>query len=150
MPDTKWSIFENGMPGLHLTINPQKPLPPEARLNRQFVDHGLTLTDKERESILNGRDKGIETVTGMMDKSMPGFSPDARRKIATHIVDALLDKSVAAQLSREAPTIQDTLQMRDDALRAVFQRAVPPGGKRAPVLTLLDQTPVGVSLTVHF
>ena len=100
--------------------------------------------------IWNGRDKGIETVTGMMDKSMPGFSPDARRKIATHIVDALPDKSVAAQLSREAPTLQDTLQMRDDALRAVFQRAVPPGGKRAPAPTLLDQTPVGVSLTVHF
>ena len=55
MPDTKWSIFENGMPGLHLTINPQKPLPPEARLNRQFVDHGLTLTDKERDDLERAR-----------------------------------------------------------------------------------------------
>jgi hypothetical protein len=54
VPGKKWSFFENGMPGLHLTINPQKPLPAEARVNQQFLDHGLTLSAKDRESILRG------------------------------------------------------------------------------------------------
>ena len=50
MPGKKWSFFENGMPGLHLTINPQKPLPPEARVTQQFVNRGITLSDRERKS----------------------------------------------------------------------------------------------------
>jgi hypothetical protein len=44
MPDKTWSFFENGMPGLHLIINPQKPLPPEARIHAKYVDHSLTLS----------------------------------------------------------------------------------------------------------
>jgi hypothetical protein len=141
VPGKKWSFFENGMPGLHLTINPQKPLPAEARVNQQFLDHGLTLSAKDRESILRGRDDGVASVTTILDNFIPGFAPNTRVKLANQIVDALLDKSVSAQLSREAPTIQDQFQQESDKFNAVF---------RAPTPTLLQRTPVGVSLTVHF
>jgi len=82
MPGTKWSLFENGMLGLHLTVNPQKPLPPEARVNQQFLDHGLTLSNRDRASILRGRAEGVSTVKGMLDNLIPGFAPDARLKFA--------------------------------------------------------------------
>jgi hypothetical protein len=141
MSDPKWSFFSNGMLGLHLTINPQKPLPPEARINQQFLDHGLTLSDRDRESILRGRSEGIGTVKGMLDKLIPGFAPDKRLKFATQLVDALLDKSTSAQLSREAPNAQDRFQQESDKLNAIL---------RAPSPSLLQQVPFGVSLTVHF
>jgi hypothetical protein len=141
MPGKKWSFFENGMPGLHLTINPQKPLPPEARVTQQFVNRGITLSDRERESILRGRSEGVGTVKTILDKVIPGFAPDARLKFANQIVDALLDKSMSAQLSREAPNAQDRFQQEADKLNAVL---------RAPSPTLLQQVPVGVSVTIHF
>ena len=102
MPGRKWSFFENGMPGLHLTINPLKPLPPEVHVVRQYLDQGIVLNDQERASILRGRDEGVGTVKTILDQTIPGFAPDMRLKFANQIVDALLDKSVSAQLSREA------------------------------------------------
>ena len=141
MPGVKWSFFENGVPGLHLTINPQKPLPAEARIVQKFADHGITLSDRERQSILRGRNEGVGAVKTILDKAIPGFAPDARLKFANQIVDALLDKSTSAQLSREAPSVQDRFQEEADKINAVL---------RAPSPTLLQQVPVGVSLTIHF
>lgn len=141
MPGVEWSFFENGMPGLHLTINPQKPLPPEARIVQKFADHGIPLSDRERQSILRGRSEGVGAVKTMLDKAIPGFAPDARLKFANQIVDALLDKSTSAQLSREAPSAQDQFQEEADKVNAIL---------RAPSPTLLRQVPVGVSLTIHF
>jgi hypothetical protein len=123
VPGKKWSFFENGMPGLHLTINPQKPLPAEARVNQQFLDHGLTLSAKDRESILRGRDEGVGAVNTILDRFIPGFVPDTRLKLANHIVDALLDKSVSAQLSREAPT--RSFGLRRQASCSRFRLAFP-------------------------
>jgi hypothetical protein len=142
MPDTKWSLFENGMPGLHLTINPQKPLPPEARIYRQFVDHGVTLSYRELQALLAGRSQGISTLNNVMDKLLPGFSPDKRREFSTKIADALLDKSLSAQLSRDAPNTFDRLQQSEEMLDQILHRG--------PAPTLLQKVPVGVSLTVHF
>ena len=48
MPGRKWSFFENGMPGLHLTINPLKPLPPEVHVVQQYISQGIRLNDRER------------------------------------------------------------------------------------------------------
>jgi hypothetical protein len=141
MPGKKWSFFENGMPGLHLTINPQKPLPPEARVVQQFANQGITLSEQERASILRGRSEGVGTVKTILDRVIPGFAPDKRLKFANQIVDALLDKSTSAQLSREAPSPQDQFQQEADKLNAVL---------RAPSPTLLQQVPVGVSVTIHF
>ena len=129
------------MPGLHLTINPQKPLPPETRIVQKFANHGITLSDRERQSILRGRSEGVGAVKTILDKAIPGFAPDARLKFANEIVDALLDKSTSAQLSREAPSAQDRFQEETDKINAIL---------RAPSPTLLQQVPVGVSLTIHF
>lgn len=150
MPDKKWSFFENGTPGLHLIINPQKPLPPEARINGQFVNHSVTLSSEELQTILASRGKGVATLDNLMGKLLPGFAPDTRLRFSAQIADALLEKSLAAQLSREAPNTLDRLQQRDEMLRHVFEQAAPPGAKRAPGPTLLEQLPVGVSVTVHF
>lgn len=141
MSGVKWSFFENGMPGLHLTINPQKPLPPEARIVQKFAEHGITLSDRERQSILRGRSEGVGAVKTILDSVIPGFAPDARLKFANQIVDALLDKSTSAQLSREAPSVQDRFQEEADKINAIL---------RAPSPTLLQQVPVGVSVTIHF
>lgn len=150
MPDTKWSFFENGMPGLHLTINPQTPLPVEAQISRQFVSHGVTLTSDELQTILSSRGEGIATLNTLMGNLLPGFTQDQRLKFSTQIADALLNKSLAAQLSREAPTTFDRLQQRDEMLRHVFQQNPPPGTRRAPAPTLMEQVPIGVSVTLHF
>lgn len=152
MPDkkVKLSPFENGMPGLHLIINPQKPLPPEARIYRQFMNHNLVLSDKELQSLMSGRDEGIATINNLMGKLMPGFSLDTRLKFSTQIADALFDKSLSAQLAREAPTTQELLNQRDETLKQIFQQSVPPGDSRGQPPTLLQQVPVGVSLTIHF
>src|SRR4029077_19763668 len=82
MPGKKWSFFENGMPGLHLTINPRKPLPAEAHVVQQFANQGITLNDRERESILRGRGEGVGTVKTILDNLIPGFAPDKRLKFA--------------------------------------------------------------------
>lgn len=151
MPDIDWSPIENGMPGFHLIINPQKPLPPEARIHRQFINHSLTLNDKELQSLLSGRDAGIATLNTSVGKLMPWLPPDTRLKFSTQIADALLDKSLSAQLSREAPTSQDLLQQRDEKFWQIFQQAPPHGAMRAPPPTLLERVPpVGFSVTVYF
>ena len=141
MPGRKWSFFESGTPGLHLTINPLKPLSPEVRVVQQYVSRGIQLNDRERASILRGRDEGVGTVKTILDQTIPGFAPDMRLKFANQIVDALLDKSVSAQLSREAPSPQDQFQQEADKLNTVL---------RAPTPSLLQQVPVGVSVTIHF
>jgi hypothetical protein len=72
---------------------------------------------------------------------IPGFTADKRLKYANQIVDALLDANVAAQLSRKVPRPQDQAQQEVDKLNA---------GLRAPSPSLLQQAPVGVSVTIHF
>jgi hypothetical protein len=58
------------------------------------------MNDQARASILRGRDKGVGAVKTILDQTIPGYAPDTRLKFANQIVDALLDKSVSAQLSR--------------------------------------------------
>src|SRR5258707_2546525 len=125
VPGKKWSFFDNGMPGLHLTINPLKPLPPEVHVVRQYLDQGIVLNDQERASILRGRDEGVGTVKTILDQTIPGFAPDTRLKFAKQIVDALLDSTVSAQLSREAPSPQDQFQQEADKLNAVLRAPSP-------------------------
>jgi len=153
MPDgkpSKWSVYNMGMVGAHLTLNPQKPLPVEARIARQFLDRGLTLQSEDLQTLLDDREAGIEQLNNILDPVLPGFTQEKRRKFATQLADKLLDKSLSAQLSREAPTTLDALQFRDDQLQSVFRQSLQPGDKRAEPPTLLEQIPVGVSVTVYF
>ena len=141
MPDKKWSLFENGMPGLHLTLNPQK-VPPEARVYRHFIDHGITLSSDELKTLLADRSEGVAILNNLMVKLLPGFSPNKRLEFSTQIADALFDKSLSAQLARDAPNTLDRLQQRDEAMKQVY--------RSGPMPTLLQQVPFGVSLTLHF
>jgi hypothetical protein len=100
-PGEKWSYFENDMPGLH-PINPLKLLPPKLHVVQQYLSQGIRVNDRERASILRGRSEGVGAVKTILDQAIPGFAPDKRLKFANQIVDALLDKSVSARLSRKA------------------------------------------------
>jgi hypothetical protein len=141
MPGRKWSFFENGMPGV--TPDNQSAEAVAARSPRRSAvpRSRHRADDKERASILRGRDEGVGTVKTILDQTIPGFAPGTRLKFAEHIVDALLDKSISAQLSREAPSPQDQFQQDTDKLNAVL---------RMPTPSLLQQVPVGVSVTIHF
>jgi hypothetical protein len=75
------------------------------------------------------------TVTDFHRLPPAGLPGAPRLKFSTKIADALFDKSLSAQLSREAPTMQDRLQQRDEVLRQVFQQPLPPGARRAPAPT---------------
>jgi hypothetical protein len=141
MPDKKWSFFENGMPGLHLTINPQK-MAPEARIYRQFIDHGIPLSSGELKTLLADRTEGVAILNNLMGKLLPGFSPDKRLEFSTQIADALFDKSLSAQLVRDAPNTLDRLEQRDEVMKQVY--------RSGPAPTLLEQVPFGISLTIHF
>jgi hypothetical protein len=145
----KLSFINGGIPGLHLVINPQKPLPPEARIHRAFLDHGITLRDKELDAILAGRSESIEAFKKMLE-TIPGLSPAARLKMATSMADVLLDKSTTGQLSREAPTAVDVLNTKEAVLRAIFNEPTPPGAARGPVFQLLKHPIMPLTLTIHF
>jgi uncharacterized protein (DUF3084 family) len=151
MPDTEISWFENGQVGFHLTLNPQKPLPIEARINRQFLDHQLRLGDGELAALMAGRQQGIEAIKTLIYSSNAPVQSKAH-DIATQLADVLLDKSLSAQLSREAPNMQDTLQKQDEMFREMFKQQPPYGDKRASPPSLLESVPVGIgaSLTIHF
>jgi hypothetical protein len=142
VPDKKWSLFENGMPGVHLILNPQKPPPPEARIYRQFVDHNITLSSRELQTLLASRGQGVTAIKNVVDKLLPGFGPDQRLSFSEQIADALLEKSLSAQLSREAPTSADRLKETEDKMNAILMRG--------PPASLIERVPVGVSVTVHF
>jgi hypothetical protein len=142
MPDKKWSLFENGVPGVHLIIHPPKPLPAEAQIRRQFVGHNLTLSYAELQALMAGRKEGIGALKNVIDRVLPGFAPDKRLQFSTQIADALVDKSLSAQLSREAPTSLDEIRQTEELLNHVLVRGPPP--------TLLERVPIGASVTVYF
>jgi hypothetical protein len=70
-----WS-FRNGTTfGLHLTLNPQGPMPPSAKIYRQFLNHGMVVSDQELQSILDGRDEGVWTISGILNTTAPSLGP---------------------------------------------------------------------------
>src|SRR5947209_16354427 len=111
----KYSVspYSMGMVGVHLTIHPHK-VPMEAKLVRQFLEHGLTLRSEDLQTLIADRSAGIAAISNILDNHTPGtngqgFAPDTRLKYATTIADMILDKNLTGQLSREAPTTLDSL-----------------------------------------
>jgi hypothetical protein len=139
-PGEKWSYFENDMPGLH-PINPLKLLPPELHVVQQYLSQGIRVNDRERASILRGRSEGVGAVKTILDQAIPGFAPDKRLKFANQIVDACLIRACRRDCRARRPSPQDQAQQEVDKLNA---------GLRAPSPSLLQQAPVGVSVTIHF
>ena len=156
MPGKKkwdWS-FRNGTAfGFHLTLNPQPPLPPSTRIYRQFLEHGIVVRDRELQSILQGREEGVRTISGILTTTAPSLGPDLTLQLSNSLADALLDASLQGQLSRDNPTALERIDQRDAVMRSVYNQISPPpdnNGFLPQLLTLLPPVSVGFSLTIHF
>jgi hypothetical protein len=156
MPDKKkwdWSFVNGTMFGFHLKLNPQPPMPPSARIYRQFLNHGIVVRDQELQSILNGRDEGVRTIHSILNGSAPFLTPDLRLKLSSTLADALLDKSLQGQLSREAPTALERLDQSNAVMQSIYNQWSPPTATTGFVPQLLKSLPpvsVGFSVTLYF
>lgn len=156
MPGKKkwdWSLRNGTTFGFHLTLNPQPPLPPSVRIYRQFLEHGIVVRDRELQSILDGREAGVRTISGILNTTAPGLGPGLNLKLSGALADALLEKSLQGQLSREAPTALERLGQRDAVMQSVYNQISPPPDNAGFLPHLLKSLPpvgVGFSLTIHF
>ncbi len=156
MPDKKkwdWSLLNGSTLGFHLTLNPQPPMPPSVKIYRQFVDHGVVIRDHELQSILNGREQGVQTISGILRTTAPSLGPALNLKLSNSLADLLLEKSLRGQLSREMPTALERLEQRDAVLKQMFNQVSPPPANTGFLPQLFQKLPpvgVGFSLTVYF
>ena len=133
--------------GLHITINgPRTPLPASARIYQRFLQNGLRLDTHQLNAVLAGRDLAILTINNALHIQAPDDGP-FHGTLAPMIADALLDKSLDSQLSREAPTGLDRLDKRDQVLSTAIGN-VPTSG--SPLDQVLSAVQIGASLTIHF
>lgn len=148
---TSFSFLKGGKPGLHLTINPQTPLPPSARTYQRFLQHGIRLDGEQVRSLMKGREQGITQIDSVLEHLLPAntVSNKQRRDLSEKLADALMSKALESHLSREAPTPLQKVHHRDDVLKHMFEQAGP-DTRRGPARSLLKQVPLGVSLTIHF
>jgi len=130
----------------HVQINkPKSPaLKDKLRLNpamtRQFRNRGLKLSGQEFKALLAGRSLGIATLARILSKT-PGtqeLSPDKRKELAVDLADVLMDASLEAQLSREAPTALDLNRQRNEKLEHVLLGRV------------IREFPLKAKLTIYF
>lgn len=154
---TSVSYWNSGMAGLHLTINPRPPIHPSARVYRRFLRNGLVLSSDHLQTLMDSRTEGINGLSTLIGGSLPFLTPKLRLKLAESIADALLDKSLDAHLSREAPTLLDLNNAATEALEHRYgtppaflsdRLGLPQGSMGDRLLRLTP--PVGVSLTIHF
>jgi len=160
-----WSLFgPTGLgPGLHLTINPRKEpkittsssgradIPDDDTNVRDiYMQHGLTLGNKELTALKLSRPQGIYAIDAMLNHT-PGFADltrDQRLNFAMKVSDALLEKSIEAKLSREVPNVLNDAEQTGQHLDILYQNMR--GIKQGSPSLLLDSLQVGASLTVHF
>jgi hypothetical protein len=159
-----WSIFGSPGPGLHLTINPQKSpkvkrtvsgeakLPPNKNLGEIYKTHGLRLTDKELSALKVSRTLGVKAIDEMLSHVIPanaGVNPVDRLNLAMKAADLLMEKSLEAQLSREVPTALNREEQTAEKLDFILRNMGDGAGKKGPAPSLIQQIPLGVSITVH-
>jgi hypothetical protein len=151
--------------GLHLTINPRKEPKVKARVDggadipdddinvrELYLQHGLTLGDKELRALRLSRPQGIHAIDTMLGH-LPGFADlgkERRLNLAMKAADYLLEKSIEAKLSREVPTALDANEQAAEHLNTIFQNLRGKDVKTGSPPSLIESVPVGVSLTVHF
>jgi hypothetical protein len=158
-----WSPVGSTGLGLHITINPQKK--PKITANASgpaeipdddisvrdiYMQHGLTLGDKELRALKLSRPQGIYAIDTML-QHLPGFADlkrDQRLNFAMKAADYLLEKSLDAKLSREVPTALDDNAQAEQHFGILYQSMH--SIKQGPAPSLLAQVPFGASLTVHF
>ena len=160
-----WDIVGPTGLGLHLTINPRKKpkittdtsgradIPDnDISVRDIYMQHGLTLGEKELRALKLSRPQGIHAIDTML-QHLPGFADlkqDQRLNFAMRAADYLLEKSIEAKLSREVPTALDDAEQAEQHLNMIFQNMRGSGVKQGPAPSLLESVPVGASLTVHF
>ena len=156
MPGKKkwdWSFRNGTMFGFHLTLNPQPALPPTVSIYRQFLEHGMVVSDRELESIMAGREEGVRTIYTILNNGPLSLGPTLSLKLSNDLADALLDKSLKGQLSREFPTSLERLDQRNEMMQSVYNRLSPPPSNTGFLPQLLQSLPpvgVGFSLTINF
>jgi hypothetical protein len=148
-----WSWRNGTTLGFHLTLNPQPPVPPSAAIYRQFLEHGIVVRDSELESILRGREEGIQTISGILRTTAPSLGPDLNLRLSTTLADTLLMRSLRGQLSRESPTALERIEERDATMRHLYNQFSPPSPNSGFLPQLFESLPpvgLGFSLTIHF
>jgi outer membrane protein OmpA-like peptidoglycan-associated protein len=124
---------------LEIIVNPQAPVPTEAKLNELFTKSGLRLTHTELKALLEGRSKGVDQLKTIIHNMAPSLGPGCARALAEKIADGLIGKSLGEQLGREHPGSEERLAEQDDRMRK--QTGAPDRG--------LD-IQGGVKLIIHF
>jgi hypothetical protein len=137
----------------HLTINPQKKLKATMTVSGQadipdndiavrdlYMQHGLTLADKELRALKQSRPQGIQAINTMLGH-VPGFADltkHQRLNFAIKAADALLEKSLEAKLSREYPTALNEADETEQHLQMIFEHTPGSGVKKGPPPSLLQ------------
>lgn len=129
----------------HVQINKPKKASLKNRLKlnpaitRQFRNRGLRLTGGEFKSLMAGRTLGINTLDRILAKTpiTMDMSPDKRKGLAIDLADMLMDSSLEAQLSREAPTALDLNRQREEQMQYVM------------LGTVVKDFPLQAKLTIH-
>jgi hypothetical protein len=133
--------------GIHLIINPRAPAPVSAVIRQELGRRGLPFSYDQIQTLLAGRDQGVEQIETILKSIAPGLNKEQRNRLAKTIADAILTKAVQGQLSREAPTAQERtaeIEARLNQMLGIPQKAS--GG----MLDLLGMVPLGVSVTIYF
>lgn len=137
-------VWDFSLP-LHLQINPPKKpslkskLAMNPNIRQIFVRQGLRLSGRELKSLMAGRSMGISTIAGILAKTSVtrDLSPGARLELATGLADVLMERSLEAQLSREAPTALDRINQQNEQLQHVLMGSV------------VRDFPVQAKITIH-
>ncbi len=146
-PRVAVSPFGLGGVGIHLTINPQTPPPLGARIRQQLRERGIPFSYREVQALLQGRDQGAEQVEHILETIAPQLNRDQRQALARTIAEALLNRSLQAQLTREAPTAIERNRQAEEQLQQMLGI---PEQTQGDLPSLLRRLPVGASITINF
>ncbi len=146
-PRVAASPFGPGGIGIHLTINPQAPAPLGVTIRQQLGERGIPFSYREVQALLQGRDRGAEQVERILERIAPQLNRDQRQALARTIADALLNRSLQAQLTREAPTATERNRQAEEQLQQMLGI---PERTQGDMPSLLRRVPVGASITINF
>ena len=102
---------------LEIIVNPQAPVPKEAKLGELFTKRGLRLTDAELKALLEGRSDGVGQLETIIRNTAPSLGPGCARALAEKIADGLMGESLGGQLGRERPGIEERLAEQEERMR---------------------------------
>jgi hypothetical protein len=141
------SPFGPGGVGIHLTLNPRAPAPLGATIRQQLGERGIPFSYREVQALLQGRDQGAEQLECILEGIAPQLTREQRQALARTIADALLTRSLQAQLTREAPTAIERNRQAEEQLQQILGI---PEQLQGDLPSLLRRVPVGASITIHF